>query len=79
MSLGSLLKVVGDNAQNLVLGALLISAVLRGLDKMVEHMGERHPASKFWPALDKCLDRADVLFGWFGDLMSRVLFTRKGK
>lgn len=71
------LKELIANAETLILGALILSAGLKALDKCVEFMGERHPASKFWPALDAILDRADAVFGWFGDLMRQVVFTRK--
>lgn len=71
------LKNVIANAETFVLGALILSAGLKALDKCVEFMGERHPASRFWPTLDHILDAADSAFGWFGELMRNVVFTRK--
>lgn len=77
MNLSHVLDVIETNAQHLVLGALVTSSLLRGLEKLTEYYGERHPASRFWPAADRFLDRADKLIGWVGDAFQRVVFTRK--
>lgn len=73
-----ILHVLLDEAPSIILGALIISTSLRGIDKIVERIGERHPGSSFWPWCDKMLDTADLLFGWIGDLFKAIVFTRKG-
>ncbi len=69
---------VFDHADKIVLGALLTSSCLKAIDKFVERVGERHPASRFWPWMDHMLDHADTVFGWVGDVFQKIVFTRKG-
>jgi hypothetical protein len=60
-----------------ILGALALSISLRGVEYMVRVMGERHPYSPWPPRLDRALDHADAIFGWFGDLVRAIVFTRR--
>ena len=78
MSLWESLVWLFGHADKVVLGALLTSSCLKAIDKVVERVGERHPASRFWPWADKQLDRADLVFGWVGDTFKSIVFTRKG-
>jgi hypothetical protein len=66
-----------DKAEKVILGALSLSISLRGVEIWVRAMGERHPYSKAYPRLDRALDHADAIFGWFGDLVRAIVFTRR--
>lgn len=63
----------------LMLGALLVSICLKAIETLVERIGERHPASLFWNWAYRCMDRFGFVFGWFGRLVQRIVFTREGR
>lgn len=77
--IGLILVWITEHSNHLFLGSLFTSTSLKALDKFVERAGERNPGSRLWPFLDRQLDHADAVFGWFGDLLQKMVFTRKGK